>query len=49
MDDEQDDVIYGDLRIYWDGTTAEALRSGVDGPYTRLADRLCGLNGRLYK
>lgn len=47
MDDE--DIIVGDGWTYNDGTTAEALRSGVDGPYTRLADRLCGLNGRLYE
>ena len=42
-------IIDGDPYTYMDGTTAAALRSGVDGPHARLADRLCGLNGRLYE
>jgi hypothetical protein len=46
---DEDDVITGDNWTYNDGTTAERLRSGVDGPYIRLADRLCNLNGRLYE
>jgi hypothetical protein len=43
-----DDVVYGDTYTYWDGTTAEALRSGKDGPHTEIADRLCNINGRLH-
>lgn len=32
---------------YNDGCTTILLRSGEDGPYRKLADRLCNLNGRL--
>lgn len=49
MRQEEPGVIVGDPYTYMDGTTAAALRSGVDGPHSRLADRLCGLNGRLYE
>lgn len=44
-----DGVIYGDPYTYEDGTTALALRSGVDGPHADKADRICSLNGRLYE
>jgi hypothetical protein len=45
----KDDVIYGDTYTYWDATSAERLRSGVDGPHAELADRLCSLNGRFFE
>jgi hypothetical protein len=46
---DEEDVIPGDRWVYTGCTTAERLRSGVDGPYAGLADRLCNLNGRLYE
>lgn len=39
-------VINGDPFTYQDATTAERLRSGVDGPHVGLADRLCNVDGR---
>jgi hypothetical protein len=44
-----DGVVLNDPYTYWDGTTAERLRSGVDGPHAGLADRLCNINGRLFE
>lgn len=45
----QDGVIHGDPWTYQDGCTTALLRSGEDGPHRSLADRLCGINGRLYE
>lgn len=45
----QEGVILGDPWSYNDGTTAERLRSGVDGPHGNLADRLCGLSTYSYE
>lgn len=44
-----DGVVYGDTFTYWDGITAERLRSRTDGPHVSLADRLCNINERLYE
>lgn len=38
----------GDDFNYQNATTAQDLRSGVDGPHSALADQQCGINGRLY-
>ena len=42
-------VFEGDPYHYCYGVTASALRSGVDGPHSGLADRLCSINGRRYE
>lgn len=41
-------IIHGDPYTYQGGTTAEALRSGRDGPHAVLADQICSLNGRFF-
>lgn len=46
---EDDGIYYGNPWTYSDGCTTSLLRSGVDGPHTSHADRLCNLNGRLYE
>lgn len=46
---EDGGIFYGNPWTYNDGTTAASLRSGVDGPHASLADRVCGINGRLYE
>lgn len=42
-------VIYGDPYTYHGGTTAEALRSGEDGPFFYEAEVMCGLSPRTYE